>query len=1068
MANPPSAQEKPSAAYLRLALLLVAGLLALPARAQTPLGSLPFVTYGEEVGFGQWNVTALAQDDAGLLWVGTDEGLYQYDGQRIHPVPLPEGLPSRFVHHLARGRDGSLWCVLRRGVLRWHHGRWSVLEETRELGAPMSALATDGRGRAHIASSAGLFQEQTDGHFEPVPGYPGRGPRALFFTARDEFYVVDGSTLHRRDSQGRWHSWSQAQGLPSLASLNALHDDGTGRLWLGGQRFLAAYLPHEQRAEDYSAAVSDRWVFGFVTDSSGTTWMSSSRGLFTLEQGRLQELAGLPHASLQTLFLDREGSLWAGGQGLHRLAGRGLWRHYWKSQPAQPLRTAWALARDPQGQLWVATNRGLARATSGGLEEEQAVSSLSLFAVRPMKDGRLWLGGTASEVLRYTPRTGELERWPLGGTSATVVVFDLEVDAQGRLWVGTNEGLFQAEAGAASPRLARVPGTAELGVDDLQVDGQGRLWAATTGGLWVVERGEARRLGTAEGLRSEQLLLVTSRRNGELCVAYRYGLGLSCLRYEAQGARGWSHLDRGQGLSSDTLYVLGEDAAGRLWAGSGRGVDLVVDGRVVESLTTAEGLPGNDCNARAFLAEPGGDVWLGTNTGLGRFLGARYTGPPPPPAVVLTAAHAGAVDLLATPAPLELHAKHGSLEFTLALPGYALPAQLERQVRLVGLEDDFRPAEELHLRYGGLPPGAYELQARARYRHGEFGPMARLAFLVRPPLWQTWWFLLASALALAGLGALLMRARQVTLRRRNAQLERVVAERTEELRQAQARLLPLEKEATEQRMAGGFAHEMRNALAGARLMLARLQGADGAQSAVLTDTASKLKELYLAVRERLPPEERARVATLMRQVSDNQVLVDTAVRGASSQVDRGLAITRLLLEYARLGRETPGQEPVPLAALARAVLAEVQSEPREFQLQAQVEVPETLCLTGREEHLHSILKNLVSNARDALADTAPGHPRRLRIAAWEQAGQVYLEVEDSGPGIAEADRERIFESFFSTKPDKGVGLGLGVVRKLVGLYGGTITVGGEPGQGARFTLTFPRALLVSRAVSSPA
>jgi signal transduction histidine kinase len=133
----------------------------------------------------------------------------------------------------------------------------------------------------------------------------------------------------------------------------------------------------------------------------------------------------------------------------------------------------------------------------------------------------------------------------------------------------------------------------------------------------------------------------------------------------------------------------------------------------------------------------------------------------------------------------------------------------------------------------------------------------------------------------------------------------------------------------------------------------------------------------------------------------------------------------------------------------------VEPELRALHAQAELEVPEALHLTGCEEHFHSILKNLVTNARDALADTPAGHPRRLRITAWREAERVWLTVRDSGPGIAEQDRERIFEPFFSTRPEKGVGLGLGVVRKLVGLYAGTIHVGGAPGQGACFTLSFP-------------
>ncbi|WP_309890184.1 ATP-binding protein [Archangium sp.] len=88
-------------------------------------------------------------------------------------------------------------------------------------------------------------------------------------------------------------------------------------------------------------------------------------------------------------------------------------------------------------------------------------------------------------------------------------------------------------------------------------------------------------------------------------------------------------------------------------------------------------------------------------------------------------------------------------------------------------------------------------------------------------------------------------------------------------------------------------------------------------------------------------------------------------------------------------------------------------------------MPEQAVVTGREEHCY--------------------------------CEQLRLEVEDTGPGIAPEYLERIFEPFFSTKPETGVGLDLGVVRKLILLYGGTVEVRSAVGQGTRFVLTLPRS-----------
>ncbi|MFA9459861.1 PAS domain-containing sensor histidine kinase [Thiohalorhabdus methylotrophus] len=101
--------------------------------------------------------------------------------------------------------------------------------------------------------------------------------------------------------------------------------------------------------------------------------------------------------------------------------------------------------------------------------------------------------------------------------------------------------------------------------------------------------------------------------------------------------------------------------------------------------------------------------------------------------------------------------------------------------------------------------------------------------------------------------------------------------------------------------------------------------------------------------------------------------------------------------------------------------------------------------------LHQALVNLLTNALDALE---PGD----RVSVWLEPGPRSTRkiiVRDTGPGIPEADRERIFKPFVTTK-NHGSGLGLAVVSKVVLQHGGQVEVDDAPGGGARFTLTLPR------------
>jgi PAS domain S-box-containing protein len=111
-------------------------------------------------------------------------------------------------------------------------------------------------------------------------------------------------------------------------------------------------------------------------------------------------------------------------------------------------------------------------------------------------------------------------------------------------------------------------------------------------------------------------------------------------------------------------------------------------------------------------------------------------------------------------------------------------------------------------------------------------------------------------------------------------------------------------------------------------------------------------------------------------------------------------------------------------------------------------------INGHEEMVFDMVINLLKNATDAVLTAGGGE---IKVSTARQGDEVSLAVKDTGPGIPEQDKNRVFNPFFTTKAEIGAGLGLAVSRKHVDDHGGRITLESTEGHGAAFTVTLPAA-----------
>jgi len=293
--------------------------------------------------------------------------------------------------------------------------------------------------------------------------------------------------------------------------------------------------------------------------------------------------------------------------------------------------------------------------------------------------------------------------------------------------------------------------------------------------------------------------------------------------------------------------------------------------------------------------------------------------------------------------------------------------------------------------------------------------------------------------------------------------EGIIEQRTDELKKAHARLIDSEKRTLEHRITGGFAHEMRNALAGAQLEFKsslnyKGQGKPSAQ--ILKDSATGLLKNISLIHEKynIPREEIATLVLpelkIIAEIGDHLSHVHT---GVSSDLNRALSITTQIREYSRMSEFRPGDAEVDMVAILKGYEDRYRQDFERIGIEYSVSGLEKAIVKADDIHMNSIFSNLILNAKDALEESEYDRQKEIRITVdKDMAHEGFVaNISDNGPGIMEQNLNEIFEPFYSTKPTTGTGLGLGVVKRLIRLYDGRIDVKSKPGTGTKFSVMLP-------------
>lgn len=254
--------------------------------------------------------------------------------------------------------------------------------------------------------------------------------------------------------------------------------------------------------------------------------------------------------------------------------------------------------------------------------------------------------------------------------------------------------------------------------------------------------------------------------------------------------------------------------------------------------------------------------------------------------------------------------------------------------------------------------------------------------------------------------------------------------------------------------AGGLPDELTPLVAGLNELLGRLAAALDAQRAFVADAAHELRSPLTALKLQLE---------VLRRAGDETAQAD-ATAALAGGIERAVRLVEQLLALARSEPGAGGvRERLDLAELARGAVADVATFAASRATTLALDAPMPVPVDGERAALVALVRNLADNA---VRYAPPG--ARVGVHVAPDGAQALLRVDDSGPGIPPAERERVFDRFYrrGDGDQAGSGLGLAIVRGVVARHAGTVVLGDSPIGGLRVEVRLPLLRDVSTSVST--
>ncbi|MEG1002016.1 MAG: two-component regulator propeller domain-containing protein [Clostridium sp.] len=1042
---------------------------------------LKFTNLTVKEGLSQGSVYSILKDKDGYMWFGTNDGLNRFDGYNYTVIKSSDKdvttLHPGIIGSIVEDNYGYLWIGTSSGLSRLNKKTLKVERIDADVNDPKKTsskhiwdLYIDSSGNLWVGTENGLNKyDFKTGEFKK------------YFSEENNLNTISGNYI------------------------TSIMEGKKGEIWLGTKEGVSILDEKTDKVTRVSNKVdkslpSDN-IIKLYKDSKDNMWVSTQeKGVVKYDLNtekadllkNVNKLYGSEKFAINSMYEDEYENVWLGSKG-------GLIKYSlvngeidsFQNKPYDPEslvnNSIQSVYRDDDGLMWIGTYSGISIVDPGqkfthykrDLGSKNTLSSNSIGGIYEDDEGILWIGTTNDGLNKFNRSTGEITQFKFDPNEPNSIpsntIFQVIGDKKGNIWVATKEGIAKINKENGKIKVFKhEDGKNSLSNNDVKelfIDNKGLMWIGTREGLEVfnMEKEEFTNLNyilTKNNIEETYIRRIFQDSKNNYWIATGWNGGLIKLDVNKNEVINYKSEDKGKtSISNNAIKGINEDSEGNIWLTTSVGLNKLdvktgefkvfteedglannyVYGVLIdehdniwvstngglskydkktnrfENFTYVDGIQSNEFNGTSEYKSKSGEMFFGGVNGITAFYPKNiYREEGANPKVTISDFKVYNNNDIRLNGDLELKHNENTFSFEFFLPDYRKLGDVSYEYMLEGLDENWIfSGERNYVNYTNIKPGNYTFKVRSRNRNGKISDSTEVKIKVKKAWYNSTLAYIIYIILLLSTGYFILNYVKILnglVRQRTNELNRELVEKEAIYNEL------LKHEKFRNTYLVNLSHELRtplNVILSSEQLIGSLnKNESGIEKKDLSKYMSIIKK---------------NSKTLLKVIND---LID------NSRIQAGAYTLKI--------------EETDIVYLVEEITLSMKSyiESNKIDLIIDPEIEEKL-IECDKTNIERCVINLVSNAVKFTKEHGT-----IFVGIEEHGDFIDIIVRDSGVGIPKEQQDIIFDRFAKLEAQVSSkhcssGIGLTLVKNLVELHNGKISLVSEVNKGSEFRITLP-------------